>query len=79
MLLIIWCLLSYLLFLFFFFSYYFIQHLNLVTSSISSFPLLFYIKKIKHMIFYLNSINKIILIKWSNAREIHILTPNMLK
>ena len=31
------------------------------------------------MIFYLNSISKIVLIKWSNAREIHILTPNMLK
>ena len=42
-------------------------------------PLIFYIKKIKHIIFYLNSIKEIVLIKWSNARETLILTHNTLK
>ena len=43
------------------------------------FPLFFNIKKIKHIIYYLNSINKIVIIKWSHVRETLILTPNTLK
>ena len=66
---------------FFFISYYFIQHLNSATSPIYiiklfTFPLLFYIK---YIIFFLNSINRIVLIKWSNAKETLILAPNASK
>ena len=71
----------YFIFNFFFISYYFIQHLNSATSPIYiiklfTFPLIFYNK---HIIFFLNSINRIVLIKWSNARETLIHAPNASK
>ena len=83
MLLIIWCLLLYLLFLLLFililfystFKFSYILHV----IKLFIFLLLFILKKIKHIIIYLNSINKIVLIKWSNVRETLILTPNTSK
>ena len=81
MLLIIWCLLLYLLFTFFliilfYLTFKFSYILHIIKLFI--FPH-FFILKIKYIIFYLNSINKIVLIKWGHARETLILTPNTLK
>ena len=51
---------------------------NLYIIILFIFPLFIYLKKIKHIIFYLDLIKKIVLIKWSNARETIILTFNTL-
>ena len=57
--------------------------IHLPTSSISLnylyFSLIFILKKLKIKNFCLNSINKIVLIEWSNTRDTLILNPNTSK